>query len=302
MKTVLLTGASGMLGRYALDQISKVAKRVICLSRTRPVNLPANAVWYAFDLINRYSLDDIDVFSEDDADEFWHVGALLPGANITDDVMFDANVRSVQWLAQYALKKRLAFRFVSGSTVYANPYAMDIREDDDLSPNGFGGFYGSSKFFAEKILEYYAQQGLRVTILRPSSIYGSGISANKLIARYLTQAMNDQEIIITPPLDQSFNLIFAEDVAVALALASERDITGTFNIAGFNYAIRDIAETCIKVAAAGKLVVDNVETDAQPKPVTSLFDLDDSKIRRALGYDHRTTLHDGLMSMARETA
>jgi len=301
LKTVLLTGASGMLGRYALDRISKVAKRVICLSRSKPENLPANAVWHAFDLINRYSLDDIDVFAED-ADEFWHVGALLPGANITDDMMFDANVRSVQWLAQYALEKRLAFRFVSGSTVYANPYAMDIREDDDLSPNGFGGFYGSSKFFAEKILEYYAQQGLRVTILRPSSIYGRGISANKLIARYLTQAMNGEEIIMTPPLDQSFNLIFAEDVAVALALASEQDITGTFNIAGFNYAIRDIAETCIKVAAAGKLIIDYVETDAQPKPLMSLFDLDDSKIRRVLGYDHRTTLHDGLMSMARKTA
>ena len=87
-----------------------------------------------------------------------------------------------------------------------------------------------------------------------------------------------------------------------MALASERNITGTFNIAGFNYAIREIAETCIKVASSGKLIIDNIETDTQPKPIGSLFDLDDSKIRRVLGYDHRTTLHDGLTSMARENA
>ena len=166
LTAVLLTGASGMLGRYVLDSLHEEKIRAICLSRSPPKNLPINSIWHSFDLMEHYGLDDLERLAED-ALEIWHVGALLPGKGVTDRMIFDANIKSVQVLSEFALQRGMTFRFISGATVYAQPHAKGIREDSALSATGYGGFYGSSKFFAEKILEYYSEHGLRVTILRP---------------------------------------------------------------------------------------------------------------------------------------
>ena len=186
----------------------------------------------------------------EDATEIWHVEPLLPSEGVEDGMIFDANVRSVQWLSVTQEANGYTV-YIYRTTVYAEPHAKGICEDAALSPTGFGGFYGSSKFFAEKILEYYADTGLQVTILRPSSIYGVGLSPSKLVARYHELAMRDEDILLKPPFDQFFNLVFAGDVAGLLLNVSQQNIAGVFNIAGYNHSIREIAQTCIDVTGSG---------------------------------------------------
>ncbi len=285
-----------MLGGYVLQNLKGQGVRAICLSRSRPKNLTADAVWHEFDLTDLQAAGGLGRLCED-ASEIWHVGAMLPGPDVTNQLMFDANVRSVQCLAEFAIKKRLAFRFISGATVYANPHAESICEGAALSPNGFGGFYGSTKYLAEEVLEYYSKQGLKVTILRPSSIYGKGMSSTKLVSRYLSLATANSEITIEPPFDQSFNLVFASDVADLLLSVSQNDSTGIFNIGGFNYSICEIARACIDVAASGTISLNETKkTGTSPSPKL-LFDLDDSKVRGKLGFQKRTSIHMGLSSM-----
>ena len=107
MTTVLLTGASGMLGRYVLDSLQEAEMRAICLSRSQPENLPVNFIWHSFDLMDRYDFAKLERLAED-ATEIWHVGALLPSEGVEDGMIFDANVRSVQLLSDFALRRQMA--------------------------------------------------------------------------------------------------------------------------------------------------------------------------------------------------
>ena len=118
------------------------------------------------------------------------------------------------------------------------------------------------------------------------------------MARYLELAMHDDDILLKPPFDQFFNLVFAGDVAGLLLKVSREDIAGVFNIAGYNHSIREIAQTCIDVAGSGRLNLENQISTTTARSPKMLFDLNDKKIRRELGYNQRTGLHAGLSLMA----
>jgi UDP-glucose 4-epimerase len=287
-----LTGASGMLGRHLLAEFERQDISCLCSSRSRPKRLASGSEWSPWDLGDLISHQDLDrLFPGVQA--IVHAGATVPPrpSTETQEVLFDTNVRSALALGEWACARRLPLVFISGAIVYSDPDRTGIKEGDEAGPLGFGGFYGLSKYMGELVFQHFAREGLNLSILRPSSIYGRGLHESKMIAKFLNACMRDEVIELFPPLDDAVDLVHASDVARATTQALEREAYGIYNIAsGRMSSVRDVAEACIEVTGLGSLRL----TGESKRHPTLRFGLDCSAARASLDFSPRIGLQKGL--------
>jgi UDP-glucose 4-epimerase len=296
-KKVAVTGASGMTGRHLMEVLRQRNISCIASSRSKPLALPAQSAWVAWDLAevkNPEELDDL--FPQ--VEVIIHLGAYVP--HKTEDSrdfqgIFDINVRACISLARWALVRRLPLLYLSGATVYRDVEKRNIKENDPKTTGGFGGFYGYSKLLAERTLQYFVSEGLKLCILRPSSIYGHGLAQGKMINNFLELAALDKCIQLTPPVDDKINLIHALDVAKAMVQAIEYGAWGVFNIGGEeDYSILEIVEACIKIVGRGKIEI--MKSLKEDKAIYR-FDLNSDLAKRTFGFNPSLNLYSGLKKM-----
>jgi len=281
---VALTGSSGMIGRHMKALLKQNDVECLCVDR-KQWNLEA---WKTYE-----ELDSI--FEE--AEAIFHFGATLPLSSKESFVnnkqiqkVFDANVRSCLNLADWAQKRDVPIVFLSGSTVYEDPHAFCIKESACQVKNGFGGFYGYSKLLAEKVFDHFIEEGLKMVVLRPSSVYGTGLAADKLISSYLSLASQNKVIEVDMP-DNQINLVHAYDVSKAALLALKQKAWGTYNIAAANTSsIQELAELVVDICGSGKIVIKKQKN----KPYFIRFDLDTSKAKKAFLFEPSVNLKKGL--------
>ena len=282
-----LTGSSGMLGRHLRAALDKAGARVAAVGRQE------------WDLRKWCEAEHLDgVFAGVSA--VVHAGALVPkaGQAVSDAQIYDANVRACINLGQWALARGVALVFVSGAIVYADPNAIGADEGATVGWSGLGGYYGLSKLLAEDALLRLRQRGLRIAIVRPSSIYGIGLSAEKMISRFIAAAEAGQTITLVPPVDDRVDLVHAADVAVAIRAILEKQAWDIFNIAsGVAPSIGELAHACVRMAGRGAV---RVEGAAQARPPETRYALDTGKARERLGWQPGIDLDEGLAMSANE--
>ena len=155
MTKIAVTGAGGMVGRHMLSVLSE--NSIDCLTLTRK----------DWDITQWKTLDELDSLFKD-SDAVFHFAAQLPNKHVTTLDLFDANVRSCLNIAQWAVARSVSVIFLSSATVYKDAHKHNIKELDEKVVNGFGGFYGYTKYLAENILEHYRFEGFKSW--HPSSI------------------------------------------------------------------------------------------------------------------------------------
>lgn len=282
MGKIAVTGAKGMIGRHMVALLK--SENIDCLALTKD----------DWDIGQWKELDKLDTLFAD-VDAVFHFAARLPmnntaGSNIETQMLFDANVRSCLNLSEWAKLRNIPFVFLSGATVYENAHNTKIYEDDPKVISGFGGFYGYSKLIAENLIQHYIQQGLNAIILRPSSVYGYGLTDEKLIQHYLNLALSSQKIKIDQPSNR-INLIHSLDVAKAALQAYKAKAWGVYNIASnYSPSIAEIAEMAIKVCGSG-----SIELNPDAPNGFLRFDLDFTKAAAAFAFSPTIDLEKGLM-------
>ena len=293
LRRVLLTGASGMVGRHILAELVRRNIAVVASSRTPPAGLPEKSTYARWDLAEWW---DPARFTAEfgSVDAIIHAGARvpLPSEQVPTCVSFDSNVRACLALGSWATANGIPLLFISGSTVYKDAFKIGIKETDELSPLGFGGFYGFTKLLGEQSLLHLTGHGLTCSILRASSIYGAGLDAKKVPSAFLATAARGEAIELTPSVDDRVDLIHAADVARAAVDALEQEAWGIFNIAnGHPASMLEIAETCVEVVGRGSVRL--LDGDGTRKPRTR-FALDCAAAQSRFGFVPRVSLKDGL--------
>lgn len=298
LRRVALTGASGMLARHLLAKLAAEGCECIATSRTEPAALPEGARWFSWDLREWRDEAELDrLFAG--AEALIHNGAPVPerpeGLPLAD--LLDASVRATACLGHWARQRGLPMVFISGAIVYADPERDGIRETDATACWAPWWDYSLSKLLSEQVLEAFAGLGLELCILRPSSIYGSGMDARKLVPRWLDQARRGETISPAPPVDDRINLVHASDVAEAAVRVLERGVTGTFNLAAERpVTLREIAEACVAAAGSGAVRIDS-DPDAAAQPAKTRFGLDCSAARERFGFAPELDFAAGLSRM-----
>lgn len=290
-----VTGASGMVGRHVLSFLASQGVSQCTTSRKRPEKLPEKTAWSSWDLTEWKDDAFFDlVFPKVDA--VFHVGAMVPldfGSD-EEETLLEANVRSCMNLGLWALRKDIPVVFLSGAIVYKDIEKRGILESDERLNNAaqcIGGFYGYSKLMAEDVFFYLASRGLKVSVLRPSSIYGTGLPESKMISKFLRAASAGETIQLVPPVDDQVNLIHAFDVAKAMWQACLHEAWGVYNIGEGMYSVLDVAQTCVTVVGRGKV---EVLRGNEMNTGKNRFDLNDSKARSDFEFRPCVSLSQGL--------
>jgi UDP-glucose 4-epimerase len=297
LKKVGLTGASGMVGQSLIEVLNKNNVSYIAATRSKIEVITPESSWVNLDLVEWQNMAELDEMFPD-VQAFFHIGALVPKTvedNHAYGSIFDVNVRSCLYLAHWATQKSIPLVFLSSATVYDNPEQENIKELDKKTTGGFGGFYGYSKLLAEETLQYFVKEGLKLCILRPSSIFGYGLPDTKMITKFLLTAALNETIQLEKPIEDKINLIHSYDVANAMLQALLDKSWGIFNIADkTSYSIVDIAKTCVKVVGQGKInILDNQYT----KNDVHRFRLNCTLAQKAFSFQLMLSFEDGIQKM-----
>lgn len=282
-----LTGATGMLGRHLRVALEAAGAEVVAVSRSGTDNSTA---WELSQWLDMAAFDEL--FR--DVQAVVHAGALVQSSgDVNEEHMFDANVRACLNLGQWAIRRNIPLLYISGAIVYENPCALLQRESAPLGWSGLGGFYGFSKLLAEDVLMRLRQQGLSLCVLRPTSIYGHGISADKMVPRFLAAASSGDVIKLSQPVDDRIDIVHAADVSTAALAALRSECWETLNISsGSPVSILELAETCLSVSGCGRI---EIKGDLPAKYMPSVtYSLDTSRARERIRWQPRVDLSTGL--------
>jgi UDP-glucose 4-epimerase len=291
-----LTGATGMLGRHLRAALEHDGATVVEISRSPE----EGSACFKWDLVNWLTNDELDaLFSGVQA--VIHAGAVVPSrSDISRDKLFDANVRACANLSDWALAKNVPVVFISGAIVYEDVTAIDVKEESQLGWNELGGYYGFSKLLGEDVFTRFQRRGLKRAVVRPTSIYGHGLPATKLISRFLAIAEVGGVIALNPPYGDRVDFIHAADVSQAVLTIIKLERWEIFNLSsGRPTSVLELAEECTALTQHGTVATSQHLFDASPP--TTRFALNTDKAKRSLNWCPSINIKEGIKMMRDET-
>lgn len=164
---VLVTGASGRIGRHVAGALAGAGHRVTGLDLRDPA-APVDGVRYL-----RGRLEDLtaDAAALDGVDTVVHLGALMSWVDADAQTMFDSNVAGTFRLLESAAGRGLRrFVFASTGEVYpeTTPAYLPLDEHHPRRPNSY---YGMTKVLGEEMVAFFARKhGLPCVTLRFSHV------------------------------------------------------------------------------------------------------------------------------------
>ena len=277
-KTVLVTGASGFIGRPLSERLEQAGCTVVRHSDAggdiASCPLPGSGVKHVYHLAARTFVPDS-----------W--AQPLP--------FYATNVLGTVNVAEFCRRHGASLTMLS-SYVYGRPRLLPISEEHPVA--AFNP-YGHTKLLAEEVCRYYAQQfGIAVTIIRPFNVYGPGQTGNFLIPTLLRQVLDPEarEVSIADDRPRR-DYLFIDDLLDLLLLTMNPQGFDVFNAgSGCSVNPRELAELMLQAAGLEKPVVSRGEVRADE--VLEMV-ADFGKAKRVFGWEPRVSLVDGLKRMTR---
>jgi UDP-glucose 4-epimerase len=238
-KSVLVTGATGLLGKYVLRSLIKHFD-VSALVRRHPES-PLKDVKYV--IIDLESSIDASILPKK-TDVVVHFAQSPKFRDFPETAVdiFNVNVSSTAHLLDYAKRaKAKHFIYASSGGVYgASSHAF--KENAAIVPAGQLGYYLGSKACGEILVQSYASV-FQVTVIRPFFIYGPGQNRSMLIPRLMDSVSSGKPISLQGRDGIRINPLHVEDASAAVIAALGSTESATYNIAGPDVlSVRQIAE------------------------------------------------------------
>lgn len=309
-KTVLVTGATGLLGTFLCDVLSEANGRganirVVAVGRDASRAVDRFGDRLDTPLFSFLRHDVRDPFPEDLSFDF-----AIGGASLTHPVAYAThpletiltNIEGTRHLLDAAARCRATALFLSSVEVYGNSRdGSPFREEDtgalDLS-NARAG-YTESKRVSEALCQAYAsERGLDVRIARLCRVFGPTVldTDTKASSQFLGKAVQGEDIVLKSAGEQLFSYLHVSDAVSALLAILRAGKTGTaYNAASSrcNVRLREFAERA--AAAAGTRVVFDLPPEAERRgySIASSAILDASRLR-ALGWTPRLDFEEAV--------
>ncbi|MDE4173384.1 SDR family oxidoreductase [Phaeobacter sp. PT47_59] len=225
-RTVLITGAAGMVGRALLQELQGC--RIIASDLAPPKDLPAGAEFCRMDVTTD---DPARVIGEVKPDVIVHLASIVtPPKGSGRDFAYAVDVEGTRKVLQAAVANRVG-RIVVTSSGAAYGYHADnpvpLRENDSLRGNPEFA-YSDHKRQVEEMLANYRRGApqLEQVVLRVGTVLGEGTE------NQITALFHRPRLLAVAGSESPFVFIWTRDLARILSRAATDGPAGVFNVAG----------------------------------------------------------------------
>jgi UDP-glucose 4-epimerase len=278
----------GLLGRHVATACTEAGRPVVLLARRAPEPAVRGA------RLVRGDAGDLGALAEvlaEGAHVVWCAGALLPAAPSDADAGIDLGPLESA-LGLLADRGGAITFFSSGGTVYGDPGAVPVTEDQPLRPQSV---YAASKVAAEERLAGARARGVRAVVLRCGNVYGPYQRPGRsqgIVATALHCAQHRQPLTVFGDGSTVRDYVFVGDVASVVAKTiDDLEFPGTVNVGTGTGTRLDELVALIREVSGVDLVEDVHSTRGHDvKQVV----LDTARLRAAMPEYRPRTLREGL--------
>jgi len=189
--------------------------------------------------------------------------------------------------------------FASSREVYGSCCALPADEDAPASPVNV---YGHTKLVGEEMVRAARQEGLRAATVRLSNVYGSADDhADRVVPAFVRGALDGQPLRVEGR-GHTFDFTFVEDVARGLAAVVAQlddgvhDLPDMHLVSGTGTTLGELADMVLTLTGSSSGVFDGEERDFD----VAHFVGDPTRARSILGWNHESSLRDGLRKLIDE--
>ena len=302
-ETLLITGGAGAIGSILTRTLAEAgATKVIVLddlSSSESWNIPSfpNVLFVKGSILDEVKLKR--VFCESPKVVF-HLAALFANQNSIDHPEYDLKVNGMGTLkllqyAQLAGVERFVYAS-SGCSIYGSNAPLPLKEDF-VSIN-LSSPYQISKMLGELYCNFFHNHyGLKTVRPRFFNSYGPGEIPGQyrnVIPNFIYWALQGRTLPITGTGEETRDFTYVADVVDGLlrAGALEEAVGQEFNLAsGVETRILDLANMINELTGngAGVTFTDRRKWDTKSRLLASI-----DKARELIGYNPKTTFHEGL--------
>jgi len=296
-KNVLVTGGTGMIGRYLVDELLKKHCNVTVVSLDEPVGVPKGVKFKKLDLTSFENC--VEAVREQD-----YVFNLIgikgspkmsrenPAKFMVPMLMFNTN------MMEAAMRAKVKWYLYTSSVGVYHP-AEVFKEDDvwKTFPSENDKHPGWAKRIGELQAEAYSiQNGINnISIVRPANVYGKWDNFDPENAMVIPSLINrivggESPLVCWGDGTPIRDFVYAGDVAKAMIKMVEEGITEPVNLgSGDGITIKQLAETIRNIYDENiKISWDTNKPKGDAKRIM------DTTRAKSYGINNQTSLYDGL--------
>jgi nucleoside-diphosphate-sugar epimerase len=285
---VLVTGATGFLGRHVLAPLVAAGHELHAVTTRENPSGSEPVTWHRADL-----LAGADVVAEVAPEVLVHLAWYVePGRFWTAPV-------NVRWV-EGSLAALRAFAdaggrraVIAGTSAEYDWQAAGERCHEEETPLRPATLYGAAKHSLHSVAERYAElAGFELAWGRIFFLYGPGEPEGRLVPS-VARALIAGEPVPTTRGDQVRDFMHVEDAAGAFAALVDSEVTGAVNIAsGEPVAVRDVVDGLAAAAGRPDLPRPGELPDREGDPPRLVADV--TRLRHEVGFAPRIGLAEGL--------
>lgn len=291
MKRVLLTGASGFIGRHCLPGLAERGYEVHAVSAHAPVPslLRPGVHWHQVDLLDAALASALleQVRPTHLLHGAWYAA---PGKYWTAPENFRWVESSLHLLQTFAACGGRRAVGVGSCAEYDSRYGYCSEQITPLSP---GTTYGVCKHALQLMFQALGRQtGLSVAWGRLFFLYGQHEQAERLVASVVRAVLRGQPAPCTHG-RQLRDFLYTRDAADALSALLDSEVTGAVNIAsGVPVALRDVVYEIARQLQRPDLIELGACVAPESEPAVLLADV--GRLRDEVGWSPQYDLASGL--------
>lgn len=306
-KTVLVTGASGMIASYLVRSFLKLNEKNYNI---KVIALVRNPNKLGDDIRNNKY---VTILKQDVCDKIninSNVDIVIHAASPASPIIMKehpvdtikANVLGTYNTLEVARQnKNCQYLYVSSREVYGQPYENQefFKENDYgfVDPLNVRSCYPEGKKAAENFCVCYKEQyGVNIKIVRPAHIYGPGMSLDdgRVQADFLRDVVNERDILLKSDGSAIRTYTYIADAVLAMfyVLLEGNDIVYNIGDENSKVSIRELAQTMIKASGKNLHLKFEIEDSKGCAPFT-LGILNTDKLR-GLGFRPKYSVYEGL--------
>lgn len=300
---ILVTGGLGLIGHNVVERLEQLGHEVVIVdTKTTYGIIPQSEINYLISertkKIKSRFLFDMDISDSNlnflmkshQPDIVIHMASFPRQKVVNANPQLGSKTMSeglLNLLEASVLEKVKKFVYISSSMVYGD-FTDDVVEDYDCKPQGQ---YGIMKLAGEWLTKDYARKyGMKYTVIRPSAVYGPLDVEDRVIAKFMLQAMRG-EVLKVNGADETLDFTYVDDAAdgiVAAALNSNAD-NKTYNITkSHSRTLLDAAKLAVSIVGKGSIEVRGKDADFPSRGALSI-----DAARRDFGYDPKVDVEEG---------